>query len=220
MTLKESRPTDESGNNDSQDSNTGSQKALSLEELASRQQAAMAKLQETASAFDTLLEEAKARAQEIVSAADNERRNQSRMAKHKVEELIKAARSSAGQVAKQDSEQLPALTGEIWSALEASIEPHLQTLLDDLENLKQETELLDDRESPMPDPMATGLDEAESELIDETEPEIIDEPEPENDSEPEIPASIPFESDPDLTAYTDQETVDERVARVLSKRGK
>ena len=188
----------------------------------------MAKLQETASAFDTLLEEAKARAQEIVSAADNERRNQSRMAKHKVEELIKAARSSAGQVAKQDSEQLPALTGEIWTALEASIEPHLQTLLDDLENLKQETELLDDRESPMPDPMATGLDEAESELIDETEPEIIDEPEPEiidepepeNDSEPEIPASIPFESDPDLTADTDEETVDERVARVIRKRGK
>ena len=218
MTLKESRPADDSSNNEPQESKPGSQKPLSLEELAARQQAAMAKLQETANAFDTLLEEtisavdesirqsqamaeeiknqsaekaaallaeAKARAQEIISQADIEGRTHSRMAKHKVEELIEAARSSAGKVAKQDSEQLPALTGEIWAALESSIEQSLQSLLNDLENLKQETTLLEDRETPMPKSMAAGFDQPE--------PEPIEEPEPEHNSEPETPAEATAE---------------------------
>ena len=145
-----------------------------MEELASRQQDALAKLQDTTSELNALLEktigavdesisnskalaeevkkraieksstvlaDAKAQAEQIISDADSEGLIQSRMVMTKVDQLIEEARSSAGRVANPDSEQLAALTGEIWAALEASIEVSFQSLMQDLEILEQETTL-------------------------------------------------------------------------------
>jgi len=170
MTIKELSPTNGAGTLDPQGAEEESQTPLSLEDLANRQQAAMAKLTETTSAFDALLEEtitavdervsqsqaladeaknqaaeqaaavlaeAEARAQEIILGANREGRTQSETAMTKVGELIEAARFSAGRVATPDSEQVSSFTGEIWTALEASIEQSLQTVLQDLENLEQ-----------------------------------------------------------------------------------
>ena len=181
MTVKDLKAANDSETPDSQDAVAESQEAPSLEELASRQQAAMAKLKETTSAFDTLLEEtisavdesisqskkmtdevrdqasekaaavmaeAQARAQTIVSEADREASAQDRAAMGKVSVLIEAARSSAGRVARPSREQLPMLTGEIWAALEASIEQSLRTVLKDLQNLEEETKLSEGQEGP------------------------------------------------------------------------
>ena len=174
MTVKEFKPASDSGTSDAQGSDTGISNPLSLEELASRQQAAMVKLQDTTSELDALLEktitavddsisqskalaeevrkrateksstvlaDAQAQAEQIISDADSEGLIQSRMAMTKVGQLIEEARSSAGQAAKPHSEQLPALTGEIWAALEASIEVSFQSLMQDLEILEQESTL-------------------------------------------------------------------------------
>ena len=154
---------------DSQEGVAGSEKALTLEELASRQQAAMAKLKETTSAFDNLLEETTTAVDESISESDmmadevnsqaaekaaavlaeaqaqakriiSEGARESRMvAKRKVRDLIEAARYSAGRVARPDWEQQPLLTGEIWAALEASIGESFQSLLKHLQNLEEET---------------------------------------------------------------------------------
>ena len=181
MTVKDLKAASDSETPDSQDAVAESQEAPSLEELASRQQAEMAKLKETTSAFDTLLEEtisavdesisqskkmtdevrdqasekaaavmaeAQARAQTIVSEADREASAQDRAAMGKVSVLIEAARSSAGRVARPSREQLPMLTGEIWAALEASIEQSLRTVLKDLQNLEEETKLSEGQEGP------------------------------------------------------------------------
>ena len=177
MTIKDLKPANDSKTPDSREAAADSQEALSLEELASRQQAAMANLKETTSAFDKLLKETisavdecitqskkindevknqasekaaamltevQAEAETIISAADREGKTQAQAAMRKVGGLIEAARSSAGRVARPERGQLPLLTGEIWAALEASIEQSLLTVLNDLENLEQlETRLLE-----------------------------------------------------------------------------
>ena len=170
MTIKELKPANDSRTPDSREAAAESQEVLSLERLASRQQAAMAKLKETNSALDTLLEEttstvdeciaqskkmtdevksqasekaaamlaeAQDEAETIISAADREGKTQSRAAMRKVGGLIEAARSSASHVPRPEREQLPLMTGEIWAALEASIEQALQSVLNDLDNMEQ-----------------------------------------------------------------------------------
>ena len=198
MTIKDLKPANESGTPDSQEGVAESQKALSLEELADCQQVAMAKLKETTGAFDTLLQEtiaavdetiiesdkmansqaaeiaaavlaeAKAQAEKIISEAAREGRI---VAKRKVSDLIEAARSSAGRVARPDREQQPLLTGETWAALEASIGESFQSLLKDLQILDEET-IPEDQEQPQ----TTSI---------ETRP---DAPEADGNGEQEIPA--------------------------------
>ncbi len=109
-----------------------------------------------------VLEEAKAQAQEIISDADKERRSQAREAVMKVGELIEAARSSAGGVAKPDWEKLQ-FTGEIRSALEASIENSLQSVLKDLQDLRQQTKVLEGQDGPqVPDSATFGHSEKDT----------------------------------------------------------
>ena len=76
----------------------------------------------------------------------------------KVGELIEAARSSAGRVATPDSEEVSSLTGEIWTALEASIEQSFQSVLKDLENLEQRSKLAKVRENSQGAPVEPGPD--------------------------------------------------------------
>jgi len=173
-----------------------------LEELASRQQDALAKLQDTTSELDALLEktisgvdesisqskalaeevkkraveksstvlaDAQAHAEQIISDADSEGIIQSRMAMTKVDQLIEGARSSAGRVANPDPEQLPALTGEIWAALEASIEVSFQSLMQDLEILEQETTLSKGQQALEEAPEASGPETQEFERNGEPE---------------------------------------------------
>ncbi len=177
MTVKDLKPANDSGTPDFHEAVAESQEVLSLEELASRQQAAMAKLKETTGAFDTLLEEtitavdesiseldmmadevnsqaaekaaavlaeAQAQAEKIISEAAWEGRT---VAKRKVSDLIEAARSSAGRIARPDWEQQPLLTGEIWAALQASTRESFQSLLKDLQNLDEQT-IPKDQEQP------------------------------------------------------------------------
>ena len=214
MTVKEFKPASDSGPSDPQESELGASKALSLEELARRQQAAMAKLQDTSSELYALLEktitavdesisqskamaeevrrrateivsvvlaDAPARAEQIISDADSEGIIQSRMAMTKVDHLIEAARSSAGRVANPDSKQLPALTGEIWAALEASIEESFQSLMQDLENLEQETTLSKGQQALEAASEAAGPETQEFER--NGEPEATDETASETASE-------------------------------------
>ena len=181
MTVKELKPAYDFWIPDSEEAVADSQKALTLGELASCQQAAMAKLKETTSAFDTLLEEtitavdecmsesdkvadevnrqaaekaaavlaeAQAQANQIISEAAREGKMVAEMlAIRKVGDLIEAARSSAGRVARPDREQQPLLTGEIWAALESSIGVSFQSLLRDLQKLDEET-IPKDQEQP------------------------------------------------------------------------
>ena len=202
MTVKEFRPASDSGTPDPQRPDTGISKPLSLEELASRQQDALAKLQDTTSELDALLEktisgvdesisqskalaeevkkraveksstvlaDAQAHAEQIISDADSEGIIQSRMAMTKVDQLIEGARSSAGRVANPDPEQLPALTGEIWAALEASIEVSFQSLMQDLEILEQETTLSKGQQALEEAPEASGPETQEFERNGEPE---------------------------------------------------
>ncbi len=110
-----------------------------------------------------VLSEAEARAQEIISGADREGRTQSETAMTKVGELIEAARSSAGRVATPDSEQVSSLTGEIWTALEASIEQSLQSVLMDLENLEQRSIVAKVPQNAQGAPVEPGSEAADSE---------------------------------------------------------
>ena len=129
---------------------------------------AIAKLKETASAFDTLLEETISAVDESITQSKkmtDEIKNQAAekaaavlaeaqaQAQKIISEaaregrtqaasvIIEAARSSAGRLARPDFEQLPLLTREIRAALETSIEQSLQSVLKDLHNLEQETKL-------------------------------------------------------------------------------
>jgi len=192
MAIKDLNRANGSGTPDPQEAASESREALSLSELASRQQAAMAQLKETTSAYDTLLEETVkavdeniiqskkmtdevknqaavtaavmlAEAEKIISEADREGRTQAREAMRKVSDLIEAARSSAGRVARPDREQLPWLTGEIWTALEASIEQSLQSVLKDLQTLEQETKLSEGQGGPQGESREADPDSATSE---------------------------------------------------------
>ena len=187
MTVKDLKPANDSGTPDSPETVAESQEAPSLEELANRQQAAMAKLGEITSALDTLLEEtisavdesvaqSKKKADEIKNQAaekaaavlaEAQARAQKIISAAESEgktqaweatDLIEEARSSAGRLAKPDLERLPSLTGEIRAALEASIEQSLKSVLKDLQDLEQETRLSEGPEGPQAKSIEAGQD--------------------------------------------------------------
>ena len=193
MTVKDINPATESGAPQAQGAASNSQTPHSLEELLNLQQAAMVHLSEANSAFDSILEETigavdqsmaewkkmadevksqaaskavavmaqgQAQAKTIMIEAESEGNN---AAMTMVNDLIEAARSTAGRIARPDQDDLPFLTEEIWAALEASIEPYLQTMLNDLQNLEQETKESNDREQQMTSMSAedAGADTAE-----------------------------------------------------------
>ncbi len=176
MTVKDFNPASESGTSQPPGAAANSETPVSLEELLNRQKAAMVHLSEANSAFDSILEETigavdqsmtewkkvadevksqaaskavavmaegQAQAKTIMIEAESDGNN---AAMTKVNDLIEDARSTAGRIARPDHEESPSLTEEIWAALEASIEPYLHTLLDDLGNLEQETKESNEQE--------------------------------------------------------------------------
>ena len=186
MRIKDFNSDGESDAPQPQGAAANSEPPLSLEELLNRQQAAMVHLSEANRAFDSILEdtigavdqsmtewkkvadevtsqasskavavmaEAQTQVKTIMVEAESEGDN---AAMAKVSDLIEAARSTAGRIARPDQDELPSMTEEIWVALEASIEPYLQTLLNDVQNLEQETKESNDQEQLLMASMSTG----------------------------------------------------------------
>ena len=98
MTVKEFKPASDSGTSDAQGSDTGISKPLSLEELASRQQDALAKLQDTTSELDTLLEKTIGAVDESISQSKALAEDVKKRATEKSSTVLADAQAQAEQI--------------------------------------------------------------------------------------------------------------------------
>ena len=124
MTIKDLQPANDPRTPDSQQAAAESQEVLSLEELANRQQAAMAKLKESTSTFDNLLEETVVAVDETINQSKNLTNEIKDQAAEKAAAMLAEAKIQAqtiiSEADKERRVQALEATGQVRDIIEAA----------------------------------------------------------------------------------------------------